>query len=192
MNQKTNMRGLVWIVVLASLCLTGCGSSISLPRLQSGPSQTEMAGTPDWFDIELTDVRNDDTFTMNEFAGKVVLVETMAMWCPTCLFQAHQVSEMHKLLSNPDDVISVSLDVDLHENASDLHDYTQEFGFDWRFAVVPLQVARALGNLYSAQYLNPPLSPMLIIDREGGVHQLDYGEKSAEELLASVQPFLSR
>jgi len=39
--------------------------------------------------------------------------------------------------------------------------------------------------------LNPPLSPMLIIDREGGVHQLGYGEKSAEVLLASVQPFLA-
>jgi hypothetical protein len=73
-----------------------------------------------------------------------------------------------------------------------LHDYTQEFGFEWRFAVARLQVARALGNLYSAQYLNPPLSPMLIIDREGGVHQLGYGEKSAEVLLANVQPFLAR
>jgi hypothetical protein len=25
------------------------------------------------------------TFIMNDFAGKVVLLETMAMWCPNCI-----------------------------------------------------------------------------------------------------------
>jgi thiol-disulfide isomerase/thioredoxin len=192
MNRRTLGRALILILAFASLALAGCGSSRSLPGFKSPLNQAGLAETPDWFDVELTDVRTGKTFTMNDFSRKVVLVETMAMWCPNCLFQAHQVREMHKLLDNPDEVISVSLDVDLHEDASDLHDYTQEFGFEWRFAVAPLQVARALGNLYSAQYLNPPLSPMLIIDREGGVHQLGYGEKSAEVLLANVQPFLAR
>jgi hypothetical protein len=72
-----------------------------------------------------------------------------------------------------------------------LKDYTKEYGFEWHFAVAPLEVARALGNLYNAEYLNPPLSPMLIIDKNGEVHQLEYGHKSADVLLASVQPFLT-
>jgi len=57
---------------------------------------------------------------------------------------------------------------------------------DWCTA----QLARALGNLYSAQYLNPPLSPMLLIDRNGEVHELPYGKKSADSLLEIIQPFL--
>jgi hypothetical protein len=44
---------------------------------------------------------------------------------------------------------------------------------------------------YNAEYLNPPLSPMLIIDRNGEVHQFKYGKKNVEKLFARVQPFLT-
>jgi hypothetical protein len=128
---------------------------------------------------------------MNDFAGKVVLVETIAMWCPTCLFQAGEGRKLHTLLGNPEDLISVSLDVDLHEDEASLRKYVQEFDFEWRFAVAPLPVNRALGNLYSAEFHNPPLSPMLIIDRAGNVHLLEYGLKEAETLKKYVQPYLT-
>jgi thiol-disulfide isomerase/thioredoxin len=147
--------------------------------------------TPDWFDMELTDVQTGEKFTMNDYAGKVVLLETMAMWCPTCLLQAGQVQRLHEALGNPEDLISVSLDVDVNEDAASLKSYAFEYGLDWRLAVAPLLVARALGNLYSAQYLNPPLAPMLIIDREGNVHQLEYGLKDVETLQKAVEPYLA-
>jgi thiol-disulfide isomerase/thioredoxin len=142
--------------------------------------------------MELTDAVSGETFTMSDFAGKVVLVETMAMWCPNCLVQANEVRKMHEALGNPKDLISVSLDVDTNEDAATLKKYVEEYGYDWRFAVAPLLVARALGNRYSAQYLNPPISPMLLIDREGEVHLLEYGFKSAEALQEFVEPFLRK
>ncbi|MBK9050587.1 MAG: redoxin family protein [Chloroflexi bacterium] len=128
---------------------------------------------------------------MNDYAGKVVLMETMAMWCPNCIVQANEVRNLHELLGNPDDLISVSLDVDINEDTDSLKEYADGYGFEWHFAVAPLEVARALGNLYTAQYLNPPLSPMLIIDREGNVHHLDYGLKEAETLQEIVEPYLT-
>ena len=185
MRRKTFIYPLILALILASFMLTACGPPASAPTPE--PATVK----PEWFDFELTDVQTGETFTMNDYAGKVVLVETMAMWCPNCLFQANEVRKMHKLLDNPDDVVSVSLDVDVNEDGASLKDYTKEFEFEWHFAVAPLEVARALGNLYSAQYLNPPLSPMLIIDRNGAVHQLEYGQKDAEKLLASVQPYLT-
>jgi len=184
MRTKAFIHTLVLSLILTSFLLTACGASAST----STPEPASVK--PEWFDIELTNVQTGETFTMNDYAGKVVLVETMAIWCPNCLFQANEVRKMHKLLDNPDDVISVSLDVDVNEDGASLKDYSTEYGFEWRFAIAPLEVARALGNLYSAQYLNPPLSPMLIIDRNGEVHQLEYGQKSAENLLSSVQPYL--
>ena len=185
MRNKTFIHALILTLILISSLLTACSPSASTP------SPEPASVRPEWFDFKLTDVQTGETFTMNDFAGKVVLVETMAMWCPNCLFQANEVRKMHKLLDNPDDVISISLDVDLNEDGASLKDYTKEYGFEWRFAVAPLEVARALGNLYNAEYLNPPLSPMLIIDQNGEVHQLEYGQKNAEKLLASVQPFLT-
>ena len=146
--------------------------------------------TPDWFDMELTDAQTGGTFTMNDYAGKVVLIETMAIWCPNCIVQATQVKKLHEALGNPDDLISVSLDVDVNEDQASLKEYASSYPFGWHFAVAPLGVARALGNLYSAEYLNPPLSPMLIIDRNGSVHELEYGIKDAETLQKAVEPYL--
>lgn len=183
-------------VVILTLILvvpffTACSAPASLSDSEPASSPQEIAEAPEWFGYELTDVQTGETFTMNEYSGKVVLVETMAMWCPNCLFQANEVRKMHKLLEDPDDVVSISLDVDVNEDGDSLKDYTKEYGFEWRFAIAPREVARALGNLYSAQYLNPPLSPMLLIDRNGEVHQLEYGQKSAEKLFESVKPYLA-
>ena len=148
--------------------------------------------TPDWFSMEMTDVQTGETFSMNDYAGKVVILETMAIWCPSCVIQATQVGKLHEALGNPKDLISVTLDVDSHEDEAVLKEYASSYRFDWHFAVAPLLVERALGNLYSAEYLNPPLSPMLIIDRQGYVHQLEYGIKDTETLQKIVEPYLAK
>jgi peroxiredoxin len=142
--------------------------------------------------MELVDAQTGETFTMNDYAGKVVLLETMAIWCPNCTVQGNEIRNLHEALGNPDDLISVSLDVDINEDSDSLKEYASGFGFDWHFAIAPLEVARALGNLYTAQYLNPPLAPMLIIDRDGNVHHLEYGIKDAETLKKAVEPYLAQ
>jgi thiol-disulfide isomerase/thioredoxin len=177
--------------VILSACTTAQADIINTPEPQSTVTAVATT-TPDWFNIELTDVQTGKTFTMNDYAGKVVLVETMAIWCPNCVIQATQVEKLHEMLGNPDDLISVSLDVDSHEDEASLKEYASSYRFDWHFAVAPLLVERALGNLYNAEYLNPPLSPMLIIDREGKVQQLDYGIKDAETLQKIVEPYLTK
>ena len=191
MRIKTFIYALVSALILSNSLLTACSAPASSPPPEPVSSLEEATDTPEWFDIELTDVQTGETFTMNDYAGKVVLVETMAMWCPNCIVQANEVRELHKLLENPEELISVSLDVDVNEDAEALKEYSEGYGFDWHFAIAPRVLGRALGNLYTAQYLNPPLSPMLIIDRAGEVHHLEYGKKSAEVLLESVQPFLT-
>lgn len=173
------------------LILVACQTVPQSSATSETSGATTDATTPEWFDMELTDAQTGETFTMNDYAGKVVLMETMAMWCPNCIVQANEVRNLHELLGNPDDLISVSLDVDINEDTDSLKEYADGYGFEWHFAVAPLEVARALGNLYTAQYLNPPLSPMLIIDREGNVHHLDYGLKEAETLQEIVEPYLT-
>ena len=97
---------------------------------------------------------------------------------------------MAEQLGNPEDLILVSMDVDSNEDEASLKQYAQDFKFEWRFVVGPLEVQRALGNLYNAEYLNPPLDPMLLIDRQGNDHQLPYGLKKADELQKIVKPYL--
>jgi cytochrome oxidase Cu insertion factor (SCO1/SenC/PrrC family) len=175
------------LAVALSACAPVRADNTPLPQ----SSATAVPATaPAWFDMELVDVQTGETFKMSDYKGKVVLLETMAIWCPNCIVQSNEIRKLHKLLGNPGDLVSVSLDVDVNEDSASLKEYASNYGFGWHFAVAPLEVARALGNLYTAEYLNPPLAPMLVIDRAGNVHHLEYGIKDVEKLRKFIEPYM--
>jgi thiol-disulfide isomerase/thioredoxin len=145
---------------------------------------------PGWFSAPLTDVRSGEQFTISDLEGKVVLVETMAMWCSNCLKQQKQVLELHSLLGDRDDFVSLGLDIDPNEVGEALQAYTETNGFYWMYAISPAEVSREIGQLYGDQFLNPPSTPMLIIDRHGQAHPLPFGIKNAQSLMEALQPFL--
>jgi hypothetical protein len=184
------------LFLVAGLILASCGSPASPAPATGTIEATEgsspgAVSTPDWYGFQMTDVRTGQAFTINAFAGKVVLVEAMAEWCPTCIEQQREVKKLHESLGTADDVVSVSLDIDVHEDGPSLKKYAEALGHDWHYAVAPLEVARALGNLYSAEYLNPPYSPMLLIDRNGVATSLPYGVKTADYLRTTLEPYLA-
>jgi hypothetical protein len=182
---------MAWVaVLLASQLLSACGSDTAPAPIGAGAPAPATA--PEWFTIAMRDVRTGQAFTIGDLSGNVVLIETIAQWCPNCLFQQAEMRKLRQQLGSPDDLVLISLDVDIHEDESSLKKYTADFGYDWRFAVAPTEVARALGNLYSAEYLNPPLDPMLLIDRKGNVYQLPFGMKNAELLEKTLQPYLAK
>lgn len=145
---------------------------------------------PAWFGMTLVDVSSGESFTINDIKGKVILVETLAQWCPKCLQQQKQVQELHQLIGENPDFVSLGLDIDANEDRTSLKAYIDKNGFTWRYAVAPAEVSREIGNLYGSQFLNPPSTPMFIIDRQGVVHPLPFGVKSAEDLLDVIEPLL--
>lgn len=146
---------------------------------------------PAWFSASLMDVNSGQRFTVADHQGKVVLVETLAVWCSNCLKQQKQVQALHEALGQRDDFVSIGLDIDLNESADQLRNHAQRNGFDWVYAVATPDVARAISDLYGVNFLNPPSTPMLIIDRAGQAHPLPFGIKSAADLQAALEPFLS-
>ncbi len=160
------------------------------PEAMMEKSPEAMMEAPAWFSAALIDVRSGESFTLNDFKGKVVLVETLAMWCPSCKRQQIQVKALHEALGMDEDLVSIGLDIDPNENAADLKAYTESNGFDWIYAVAPAEVAREIGMLYGDQFLNPPSTPILVIDRHGEAHPMPFGVKSAADLQAFIEPFL--
>lgn len=145
---------------------------------------------PAWLTSELVETRSGESFKIADYKGKVVLVETLAMWCSNCLKQQEQVVALHGLLGQRDDFISLGLDIDPNENQDALKVYIEDRGFDWQYAIASAEVAREIGQLYGDQFLNPPSTPMLIIDRDGQVHPLPFGIKDAGSLFEALQPYL--
>ena len=146
---------------------------------------------PAWYSAQLTDVTTGQPFAIADHLGKVVLVETLAVWCSNCMKQQREVLALHEALGERDDFISVGLDIDLNESAEQLRDHATRNGFDWTYAVATPEVAREISDLYGINFLNPPSTPMLIIDRAGQAHPLPFGIKRAADLQAALEPFLS-
>src|SRR5512133_7612 len=103
-SQSFVRSSLVFIIVIANLFLSACGPTTA-PTIAA-------TTTPEWFDIKMIDVKTGKAFTINDFAGKVVLIESIAEWCPNCLFQQGETRNMRQQLGNPEDLIVISLDVD--------------------------------------------------------------------------------
>lgn len=154
------------------------------------PTADAMMESPAWYSTSLTDVTTGESFKINDLKGKVILVETMAIWCSNCKKQQVQLNVLHDLLGERDDFVSIGLDIDMNENAADLKKYVESNGFNWLYAVATTEVIQDISRNYGDQFLNPPSTPMLVIDRHGEAHPLPFGIKSAEELQKFIQPFL--
>jgi thiol-disulfide isomerase/thioredoxin len=154
------------------------------------PAADGMMESPTWYSASLTDASTGQAFKVDDFKGKVVLVEAMAIWCPTCLKQEGEVKALHVSLGQRDDFVSIGLDIDPNEDSASLKSYVENNGFDWRYAVSNADVSNELSSLYGDQFLNPPSTPIVVIDRHGEAHLMPFGLKSADEILKFIQPFL--
>ncbi len=197
MSIQTHPRPLLVILFLIGLLvLSACGKTA--PLVQATPAAVSSVAIfptptvlPDWFNFKMTDVRTGQVFSINDFAGKVVLLETMAEWCGTCLQQQNEVKKLQGLTGNTKDLVHISLDVDLHEDAGTLKKYADTYGFDGYYAIPSLEIDRAISNLYSSEFMNPPFAPMLFIDKQGGVYSLPWGIKGAVALQNTLAPYLA-
>ena len=114
-----------------------------------------------WLGVELTDVRTGDTFTLAQYADKPILLETFAVWCPTCTSQQRQLVALHEEVGEA--VISVSLNTDPNETQSHVTRHLDRHGFDWLYAVSPVELSRSLRDEFGVAVLNPPSAPVILI-----------------------------
>ncbi len=145
--------------------------------------------TQPWATAPLVDVQTGETFQIADLvaAGNVVIVETMAIWCPNCLRQGAEVNAALAELGPASKVVYVVLDVDLHEDAAALADYQVQNGFDGRYAIAGIPVSRALAEEFGANVLNPPLTPIVIVGTDGVGTLTAHGPKSSEQVVALVR-----
>jgi cytochrome oxidase Cu insertion factor (SCO1/SenC/PrrC family) len=154
-------------------------------------TESQNMAMADWYDWDITNVNSGEVFNISDFQGKVVLLETMAVWCPKCLQQQKEVVKLQRSLADQSDLVLVALDIDPNEDSAILSSYTQKQGFNWYYGVASAALRDEIANLYGTQFLNPPSTPMLIIDRQGQAHPLPFGIKSASDLQSALEPYLN-
>ena len=113
---------IIIIVGAYSLSLTTAGSSARPIQIASSA----------WKNAPLTDASSGKNFTLGQFAGKVVVLQFMAVYCQYCLAEGHQlVSVQQSFAGNGQagQVVIVSVDVDSNENLAYLKQYVSQNHF---------------------------------------------------------------
>ncbi|MEE9192697.1 MAG: DOMON domain-containing protein [Candidatus Aerophobetes bacterium] len=145
----------------------------------------EVESAQAWMDIELKDVRTGELFRVSDFRGRPILLESFAVWCPTCL---RQQKEMQKLKEKEGDtVVHISLNTDPNEDEDKIREHLEENGLDWYFAVSPPELTKALIDEVGLAIVSAPLAPVILICEDESVRLLRGGVKSAQTLLSEIE-----
>ena len=156
------------------------------PAVEDPPA--EAGARPAWHSMVLTDVRKGQTFTVADLEGKVVVMEAMAVWCPSCLAQQREINA--SLQNFGDEVVAISLDIDPTETAEYLARHAEANGFTWLHVVSNPGLSAILQQEFGPQVLAPTATPIILIAPDGTTELTPFGIKSADILTANIQALL--
>ena len=171
------------IISLAVVGLVSCTSE--KPQAESPPPASDQAVTPAWMEIELTDVVTGETFKISDFKGKPILLESFAVWCPTCLAQQKEVKKVKQI--EGENIVHISLDTDPNEDEDRVREHIEKNELDWYFAVSPVELTQALIDEFGLNFVSAPRAPVAIICEDQSTRFLRNGIKSAEELISEIE-----
>ena len=157
---------------------------------QSATLAPAAAAIEPWRTIAMQDVSSGETFAVADLAGKLVVLEPMAIWCGNCERQQQAASEALSAIDS-DDVVYISLDVDPSEATADLAAYADKHGFDWRFVVAGREMSRALATSFGDQVLAPPSTPKILVTPGGDAVGPLFGVSDPEALERELLEHLS-
>jgi thiol-disulfide isomerase/thioredoxin len=132
-----------------------------------------------WRTTELTDVRTDETFTIDGLEGPVA-IQSFAVWCPKCERQSQELSE------TDESVTVVSLNTDPNEDAEKVRQHAESNGFDWRFAVAPTEMTESLVGEFGTTVTNAPSTPIIVACGEGVAEFFSGSQQSVEDIQAAA------
>lgn len=146
---------------------------------------------PAWKTIELTDVRTDQVYTIEELAGCVVYVEPMATWCSSCRQQLKFVQEALPEIDQ-DRVVVIALSVETDLDPATLASYAEQSEFDFVFSVATEDMLRAIVDDFGRSAIVPPSTPHFIVAADGSVSDLSTGFVEPDDIIAKINETLEQ
>jgi cytochrome oxidase Cu insertion factor (SCO1/SenC/PrrC family) len=186
MASKGIWIGIVVIVIIGIIgilffTLYGPGTSLD----DKGINDYTESENVDWMSYELKDVRTGQTFSINDFVGKSILLESFAVWCPTCTKQQNEVKKLHEEIG--DDFVSISIDTDASEDEARVLEHIESNGFEWYYAISPIELTQSLIDEFGNSIVSAPIAPMVLICEDQSFRKLgSLGSRSPEKLKEEI------
>lgn len=138
---------------------------------------TDRPMAPDW---TLQDP-NGAPVSWADFAGKVVLLDFWATWCPPCRAMIPGMVELQTQYADQGLVV-VGLSLD-HQGADVVRRFAERFGVNYQLVMGDNDVANAFGGIHG-------IPTSFLIDRQGRIIDRHTGYLSKSDLKEWVQPHL--
>jgi thiol-disulfide isomerase/thioredoxin len=134
------------IVLLLLMMLFSSKSATAFPRSTKVISQLPTdTSAPDF---SLTDIVTNETFSLSDFQGKVVILDLFATWCPPCVDAIPKIREIF-LSYSADDLIIISIDTS-DEKEQLVKDFIEEHEMEW---LVAMDNNSIVSNNYGSGYI---------------------------------------
>ena len=172
------------VVLLGVIIIAGLVSCTSDRTLTPTPAPSPTTA-PGWMEIELIDVATGETFKVSDFKGKPILLESFAVWCPTCLAQQKEIKKVKQI--EGENIIHISLDTDPNEDEDKVREHVERNDLDWYFTVSPVELTEALIDEFGLNFVSAPRAPVVLICEDQSTRFLRSGVKSAEELISEIK-----
>lgn len=161
--------------------LAGAGLAVLLllAGLNARAGEVVATGQPlPGFDLPLLGggrVTNDD------FAGRVVVINIWASWCPPCRAEAPVLRRVHEA-SDPGEVLFLGISRDGDTDAA--VEFVHRFDLSYANATDAAAFARAIGV--------PGLPTTIVVDRHGVISAMHYGPLTESRLTVFIQDARNR
>lgn len=130
------------------------------------------------FSLQTTE---EEKITLSQFKGKIVILQAMASWCPSCKLQAQQIKPIYEKYAD-NGLVVISLDIQPERSSlHDLKNFKTNFGGEWYYGFYPE---------FINQYGIRSLDSTFIIDRSGNVVYRDDTITTTENLEKIVKSLL--
>lgn len=198
-NKKVAIISLVILVLIVGIILISTESGEDndqeneTSKQENAPGEQESkkanfkiqnAHSTEWSNKELENVLTEEKFKISNYKNKNnVLLESFAVWCPTCTKQQNEIKEFHK---QNKEVKSISLNTDPNEDKEKVKQHAENNGFNWKYAISPRNLTKNLIDQFGQGFVNAPQSPVVLICKDGKAKMLDRGVKPAEDLKKAV------
>ena len=180
-------------LVLALAACSGASAPVATPARPGPtastasqlPGETRAAGAQleqAWATAKLVNVSTGESFRIADLAasGKVVFLETMAIWCTNCRLQQREAATAFEALDS-ERAVWIAIDVESSESAEALARYREQNGFPFTYVIADAELSRALVADFGDVVLSPPSVNIVVIGTDGRVAAMR-GHRGADEI----------
>lgn len=170
-----NKKSLSFIILILAIFISGCSNSIEVGKNLESEK-------PLWFNYELKSIEGQ-IIKISDYEGKVVLIESFATWCPSCIRQQQELKKLHD--SNPE-IIIIELNTDPNEDKQTVIDHINRYNFSGNYVISPIEFTKFLIDDFGPKIVQAPSVPMILICENGDYQILKSGVKESNELIDSI------